>query len=154
MFDKKYICYCGLYCENCVVKAKVTPAAKVLYDVMRKAGFEETINYIPGGDGFWPFLKNMAVDGLCISCIDGGGDPGCAIRLCAKEKGVDMCALCKEYPCSHFDASLQKYPALNIMKQDNALLREHGMDAWMKLQEERKVNGYTYEDVLDGLAGD
>ena len=142
--NKAYICYCGLYCENCVVMAKVTPAAKTLYDEMLKAGFEDVINYIPGGDGFWPFLKSMASEGLCVSCKDGGGDPGCVIRLCAKEKGIDMCALCKEYPCSHFDASLQKYPALNSMKQDNALLREQGMEAWAKLQDERRSNGFTY----------
>lgn len=28
--DRKYSCYCGLYCENCAVKVKVEPAAKVL----------------------------------------------------------------------------------------------------------------------------
>ena len=58
--DKKFICYCGLYCENCAVMAKVAPAAKTLYDEMLKAGFEDVINYIPGGDGFGPFLKGMA----------------------------------------------------------------------------------------------
>ena len=35
--NKKYICYYGLYCA---VKAKVEPAAKVLYKEMKKAGFE------------------------------------------------------------------------------------------------------------------
>ncbi len=36
--DNKYIGYCGLYCENCVTKAKVEPAAKVLHDEMKQAG--------------------------------------------------------------------------------------------------------------------
>ena len=144
--NKAYICYCGLYCENCVVMAKITPAAKALYDEMQKAGFGDVITHIPGGDGFWPFLKNMAEEGLCVSCKDGGGDPACVIRLCAKEKGIDMCALCKEYPCGHFDASLQKYPSLNLMKQDNALLQEQGMQAWAKLQDERRSKGFTYSD--------
>jgi len=146
MFDTKYICYCGLYCENCTVKARVAPAAKALYDEMCKAGFEEVINFIPGGEGFWPFLKSMATEGLCVSCKDGGGDPRCAIRLCAREKGIEMCAFCEEYPCNHFDASLQIYPALELMKQDNALLYERGMDAWIKLQETRRANGYAYSD--------
>ena len=145
--NKEYICYCGLYCDNCAVKARVTPSARVLYEEMRKAGFETTISFIPGGDSFWSFLKSMATSGLCISCKDGGGDPGCVIRLCAKEKGLDMCALCKEYPCSHFDATLQKYPALNYMKQDNALLREKGMEAWTQLQDERRKIGFIYSDV-------
>ena len=37
--DDKYICYCGLYCDNCAVMAKVAPAAKTLYDEMLKAGY-------------------------------------------------------------------------------------------------------------------
>ena len=140
--NKEYICYCGLYCENCAVKAKVTPAAKALYDEMLKAGFEAVIHYIPGGDGFWPFLKNMADEGICISCQDGGGDPGCAIRICAREKAVEMCALCDDYPCVKFDA----FQGFGIYKKDNDLLREQGMEAWAKLQDERRSNGFTYSD--------
>ena len=35
---KKYICYCGLYCGNCAVKVKVEPAAKILYEEIKKSG--------------------------------------------------------------------------------------------------------------------
>ena len=66
--DKMYTCYCGLYCENCAVKVKVEPAARVLYGEMKAAGFEDVISFIPGGEGFWSFLKGMADgDGICIS---------------------------------------------------------------------------------------
>lgn len=142
--DKRYICYCGLYCENCVVRAKINPAAKVLYHEMKAAGFEGIIQYIPGGDGFWPFLKDMAENGTCTSCLDGSGDPGCKIRICAREKGVEMCAFCDDYPCEHITA-LRTYPTL---MSDNALLREKGMDAWAKLQDERRAGGYTYADDM------
>ena len=57
--DKKFACYCGLYCGNCAVKVKVEPAARVLYDEMKAAGFEDVISFIPGGEGFWPFLKGI-----------------------------------------------------------------------------------------------
>ena len=141
--DKKYICYCGLYCENCAVMAKVQPASKILYEEMKKAGFENVIQFIPGGDGFWPFLEGMAVRGVCVSCKDGSGNPGCAVRVCAKEKGVEACALCESYPCEKFNAFFDGYP---VLKSDNALLREKGMDAWAKLQDERRVQGFTYAD--------
>ena len=137
----EYICYCGLYCENCVVMARVTPAAKVLYDEMKKAGFEEVINFIPSGDGFWPFLKKMAEEGICISCKDGGGDPGCVVRLCAKEKEIEMCVLCEEYPCEKIKGLSGLY---SMMEKDNALFREQGIEAWAKLQDERKKSGWTY----------
>ena len=141
--NKKYTCYCGLYCENCAVKVKVEPASIVLYEEMKKAGFEDIVHMIPGGDKFWPFLKNMAVNGVCISCREGSGNPGCAVRICAEEKGVEMCALCESYPCETFARYFEGYP---LLKHDNTLLRDNGMEAWAKLQDERRAKGFTYAD--------
>jgi len=135
------MCYCGLYCENCAVKAKVEPASKTLYDEMKHAGFEDIIHFIPGGEGFWSFLKGMAEDGVCLSCREGSGNPDCAIRICAEEKGVEMCALCQTYPCEHFDYFSKIYPAI---LSDNALLAEKGVDAWAKHQDELRAKEFTY----------
>ena len=141
--NKDYICYCGLYCENCAVKVKVEPAAKTLYEEMLKAGFEEIVHMIPGGDKFWPFLKSMVVDGVCVSCKEGSGNPGCAVRLCAKEKNVEICALCELYPCEIFTKYFEGYP---VLKHDNSTLREQGMEVWSTLQDERRASGFTYSD--------
>ena len=140
--DKKYMCYCGLYCGNCAVKVKVEPSAKVLYMEMKKAGFEDIIQMIPDGDKFWTFLKGM-VKSICISCKEGSGNPGCIVRKCAKDKNVEMCAFCKEYPCEKFDKYFHGYP---ILKNDNQLLRDEGIDIWSKIQDERQANGFTYTD--------
>jgi hypothetical protein len=148
--DKKYACYCGLYCENCAVKVKVEPAAKVLYDQMKAAGFEDVISFIPGGEGFWSFLKGMSNEGMCVSCKDGGGNPGCAVRICAKEKGVEMCAFCEDYPCGKFADFLNVTVGYPVLEHDNALLRDKGWDAWAELQDERRAKGYTYANGGDG----
>jgi hypothetical protein len=141
--NKEYICYCGLYCGNCAVKVKVEPAAKILYEEMKKAGFEDIIPMIPEGDRFWSFLRGMVVDGVCVSCKAGSGNPGCKVRICAKEKGIEACALCESYPCELFVRYFEGYP---ILKHDNAILREQGMDAWSKLQNERQTRGFTYAE--------
>jgi len=141
--NKEYACYCGLYCENCAVKVKVEPASKILYEEMKKAGFEDIINMIPDGDKFWQFLKGMAVDGVCVSCRAGSGNPGCKVRICAKEKGIEMCALCESYPCELFSRYFEGYP---ILIKDNSVLREEGIEAWSKLQNERKAIGFTYAE--------
>ena len=141
--NKKFICYCGLYCENCAVKVKVEPASKILYEEMKKAGFEEIIHFIPDGEKFWSFLKSMAEQGVCISCQEGSGNPGCAVRKCAKEKNIAMCALCDCYPCALFDSYFEGYP---ILRHDNSTLREKGMEVWAKLQDERQTKGFTYAD--------
>jgi len=146
MSELKYACYCGLYCEHCAVKAKLEPAARVLYDEMKKAGFEDVINFIPGGEGFWPFLKWMAEDGMCISCKEGSGNPDCAIRICAKDKGVEMCAFCEDYPCDKFAAFLEATVGYAVLEQDNALLRDNGWGAWLELQAKRQAAGFTYTD--------
>ncbi|MCL2067791.1 MAG: DUF3795 domain-containing protein [Treponema sp.] len=142
--NNKYICYCGLYCENCAVKVKITPSAKNLHEEMVKAGFEDIIQYIPDGDKFWSFLKGMVDPGICTSCKEGGGNPGCAVRICAKEKDVEVCALCEQYPCEKFPAFFDGYP---VLKQDNLLLREKGLEAWAKLQDERRERGFTYGEA-------
>lgn len=139
--DNQYICYCGLYCENSVAKAKIQPCSQAYYDEMTKSRFEEIIHVVPGGDNFWTVLKNLVENGVCRSCREGGGNPDCAIRICAKEKGIEMCASCDSYPCAHFDYFFKNYPNLIA---DNALLKEKGMDAWAKLQDERRAEGFTY----------
>ena len=139
--EYKYTCYCGLYCENCATKARVEPAAKVLPLEMEKAGFEDIMQYLPEGDAFWRFLSGMAAEGCCASCREGSGDPGCSIRLCAQQKKVELCALCDEYPCPRFDDFFEGYP---VLRQDNALLRDQGMDAWGRMQDERRAKGFAY----------
>jgi hypothetical protein len=141
--DNEYICYCGLYCGNCAVKVNVEPASKTLYEEMKRAGFEEVMQFFPDGDKFWSFLKGMAVEGVCISCKAGSGNPGCKVRICAKEKNVEMCALCERYPCEHIAGFFEGYP---VLKHDNAVLREKGWDAWSILQDERQIRGYTYAE--------
>ena len=136
--DRKYACYCGLYCENCAVKAKVEPAAKVLHDEMNKLGFEEIMPFFPDGEKFWSFLKNMSTEGVCISCKEGSGNPACKVRICAKEKNVEMCALCQSYPCELFNDFFNGYPTL---KNDNSILRNKGWNSWEKLQNQRQEDG-------------
>jgi len=141
---KEYICYCGLYCGNCAVKAKVEPAATALYDEMRKAGFEDVVGNIPGGNEFWTFLKDMAENGACTSCKKGGGNHGCEIRICAEERGIEMCALCADYPCRLFDEFFVRYP---ILVSDNDILRKDGIDAWAEMQDERRSKGFVYQNI-------
>ena len=141
--DKEFICYCGLYCGNCAIKAKVEPAAKVLYEEMKKAGFEDIIHFIPDGESFWRFLKSTAEESACISCKAGSGNPHCEVRICAKDKGVDICALCKSYPCEKFEEYFKAYP---ILKNDNTILQKQDIEAWGKLQDERRKKGFTYTD--------
>jgi hypothetical protein len=118
---------------------------------MIAAGFEDIIAYIPGGEGFWSFLKGMADFGMCVSCRDGSGNPDCAIRICAKGKNVEMCAFCEDYPCDKLSAFFFFFVGCPVLEHDNALLRDKGWEAWTALQEKRLVKGYTYSDGKDAV---
>ena len=139
--DKQKVCYCGLYCDNCAVKVKVEPAAKVLYDEMNQLGFAEIMSFFPNGEQFWSFLKGISTDGICVSCKAGSGNPACQIRQCAKATKVEMCAMCEQYPCTHFTDFFEGYP---MLKHDNALLRDKGLEAWGKLQDARHAKGFGF----------
>ena len=39
--NKEYTCFCGLYCLNCAVKAKVAPASKVLFEEMKRRDLQK-----------------------------------------------------------------------------------------------------------------
>ena len=113
-----------------------------MHEEMKKAGFEDIVQFIPDGEGFWRFLKSVSEEGACISCRAGSGNPGCTVRICAQEKAIEMCALCCDsYPCEKYDEFFKAYP---LLKDDNALLLEKGMDEWLKMQNERTKNGFAY----------
>ena len=141
--DRKFACYCGLCCENCALKVKVFPAAKTLRSEMEKAGFDAVMHSVPGGNEFWSFLKEIAEHWTCTTCKEDSGNPGCKVRKCAREKDVEMCAFCGDYPCELTEEFNERSPGL---KADNTLLRDKGWDAWEKLQDKRKADGFTYTD--------
>ncbi|MCL1984641.1 MAG: DUF3795 domain-containing protein [Methanomassiliicoccaceae archaeon] len=140
MEDKDNIAYCGLYCGNCAFKAKVIPAASLLFGEMKSAGFEGIMGFMPDGNEFWRFLKGTAESGDA-SCKNGCSDPGCRIRICAAERGAEFCALCAEYPCGLFDEFLAKHATL---KDDNDLLKKNGADEFVRMQKERRSKGFVY----------
>ena len=133
--------YCGLHCENCHLRAHVGPDAQRLVDSMKRAGFEQFGPMIPGFAGFWEFLSRFAAGNGCFGCRAEGGNPHCRVRACAREKSVDACALCAEYPCREMDAALAHYP---MLEADNRFLREKGTEAWLAMQQQRRAQGYTY----------
>ncbi|MCL1904994.1 MAG: DUF3795 domain-containing protein [Methanomassiliicoccaceae archaeon] len=140
--EKNFIACCGLWCGNCSFKAKVIPAASILCNEMRNAGFEGIVNMMPNGKEFWTFLKGT-VDSTEITCRGGCGNPSCGIRLCADEKDVEMCAFCDEYPCGAFAKLSENLP---LVSEDNEFLRKNGVDAFIKMQKERRSKGFVYSD--------
>jgi hypothetical protein len=85
-------------------------------DTMREAsnyinmsGIKEWAKMVPGGSGIsWKetekALNWMNKYAYCAGCEKGGGNPTCAIRLCAVGNGYELCNQCSELvECEKFN---------------------------------------------------
>lgn len=143
--SEQYAAYCGLYCGHCYSRTHIAPTAAALKGQMVKQGFESFGPYMPDWQEFWRFLNTLVDAEGCPGCRSGGGSPGCEMRICARERGLAACPLCEEYPCSRFGwlKDMNRYP---MLEADNLYMKEHGFEAWLEMQDERREKGFTYVD--------
>jgi len=140
----KFVTYCGLCCELCAERARIPQQAKALQQAMTEEGWPFWGHTVPGFDGFWEFLEGLHASGGCSGCRAGGGYPQCQIRLCARERGLELCSECSDFPCDHVEALGARYPTLIA---DNRRLRAVGLERWLNEQEERVRRGVVYADI-------
>ena len=138
--------YCGLYCELCAHRNRIPQQAHQLQKSLHEEGFDDWYKYAPemkdAFPPFWQFLQNLAT--LDCTCRTGGGPPDCKIRRCAKQKGIEICPQCKEYPCTLIQALAEHYPTVI---QDGKRLQKISLENWVKEQEERAKRGVVYADT-------
>jgi hypothetical protein len=108
---------CGLSCEKCFAftQGHIADHAKQLK--MHLADFDV---YAERFSAFLPIFKNYPqfkdmlayfADPDCKGCREGTCKyPNCGVVECYRDKGVDFCFQCDEFPCDHsnFDPHLHK----------------------------------------------
>ncbi len=138
--------HCGLYCGLCAHRNRIPQCAKLLRETLHEEGMDSWYKYYPSMKDtfptFWKFLDSLVK--MDCTCRTGGGPPDCKIRICAKEKGVDLCPFCAEYPCSLIESLAEHYV---MVIQDGKRLRKIGLKAWVKEQEARAKRGVVYADT-------
>jgi hypothetical protein len=110
-FDvKNQVGPCGITCGACFLgNGSVANSAKTTLDYINMIGIKEWAPLIPEGSGLnWDetekTLNWMTKYAYCEGCEKGGGPPDCVIRLCANEKGYELCNMCSELDdCTKFD---------------------------------------------------
>lgn len=112
----KMLAPCGLNCKKCM--AFVNGDIKFHSSSLKKllGSFD---NYAKRFTKFWPVFENYPqfkellnyfTEGSCAGCRKGDCKyPNCGIAKCYKDKKVDFCFQCKEFPCekSNFDDDLK-----------------------------------------------
>lgn len=140
----EFVTYCGLYCELCGARARIPRQAAALQQAMADEGWPFWGSEIPGLAPFWQFLQELQAGGGCPGCRAGGGYPACQIRTCARERGVEVCADCTDFPCGHIEPLAARYPTLLA---DNARLQRAGLEQWLAEQAARAARGVVYADT-------
>ncbi|MDO7787683.1 DUF3795 domain-containing protein [Desulforamulus aquiferis] len=133
----KHLAPCGLDCNRCAgfeggeIKELSTRLLELLgnYDRLAKIMSTKT----PAFSNFTEFkeILDSFSKGSCGGCrADNCSCPvNCAVRTCFKEKGIDFCFQCQDYPCN---------------KQENPMLRQR----WLEKNDRMREIGVTsyYEE--------
>lgn len=143
----RYVTYCGLYCKLCAQQSRIPREARQLQQTLHKEGFDDFYQHVPEMkktfQPFWQFLQKLAA--FDCTCRSGkGGPPDCKIRNCAKQKGIEVCPQCNEYPCMLIQSLADHYPTVI---QDGKRLQKIGLEKWVEEQEERARRGVAYADI-------
>jgi hypothetical protein len=145
MADLRQVTYCGLYCGLCAQCNRIPKRAAALRESMQKEAWDHWGKEIPRFEGFWEFLNWLAESEAKCSCRGGKcGPPFCGIRKCARDKAVDVCPFCEEYPCDRILGLAKGY--VNLLA-DGKRMTEIGLDRWIEEQEARKATGFCYVDI-------
>jgi hypothetical protein len=109
--------YCGLYCGGCQT-----------YQETRTGAARDGTGDPKRCDG-------------CASTVLAPWCAECAIKACARGKGLRYCLLCSENPCEKLTAFMNdpRYPYHKDVQRDMVRLKEIGTDAWLREQATRWV---------------
>ena len=144
--------YCGLYCGACaILNGQIRDTAKSLRGLLKAYDYAE---WAPTLADFVPAVRNWGeFEGVlewlttqdCSGCPAGGGNPECAIRICARERRLAGCWECDEEPCEKLGEIDEGYPGVAKNRQR---IRELGLEAWLAEQKAQVEAGFSYADVL------
>ena len=135
--------YCGVYCPNCEARCQIPARATALIRAMKAAQYDD---WCPPAT--WKFLNDLTDEAVLKRCRkETCGAPHCAMRKCAKDKGIEVCPLCADYPCAMIQELTRTNPTMIF---DGQRMREIGVEPWIEEQEERRRNGFCYGDVRCG----
>lgn len=140
----RHLAPCGLDCNRCAgfkggeIKALSLRLTELLGGYDRLANMQA--DKIPAFSGYSQFKDVLAVfsQGTCGGCreADCSCPVNCIVKTCHKEKGVDFCFQCQEYPCSK-----QEHPLLRQRwQQKNDRMKEIGVVQFF--EEQNKMPRY------------
>ncbi|MBN1757350.1 MAG: DUF3795 domain-containing protein [Chitinispirillaceae bacterium] len=122
---KEEFAYCGLNCTTCKSRfADIRQKIRTLDAAFENVNITAMAKAIPLMHSKYRGYRKMAdfFGHECPGCRNGGGNPFCGIRKCAKKKGYFTCVECTTDLCRKF-SSLLKIHNDNEIQNNRELLR-------------------------------
>jgi hypothetical protein len=127
---------CGLYCGNCSIFRAYNDNDLETLEKIANA-FNITIEKIK-----------------CQGCrVDEAGNwnEDCGIRKCAKDKGLNFCFECEDYPCEIIQEFAESHRSHKVIIENAKRIKEAGWQTWIREQDEKwrcpqckhKISFYT-----------
>lgn len=146
---KKLVSYCGLYCGAYGIRqGRIKQGVENLRKVICAYGFDkiapELAKWEPSMQHYPEFEEVMnglvKLFGECPGCVEGGGDPGCAIRTCCKQKAYAICVDCADMDKCE---KLERYGQASRRLQE---IKTKGVENWAERMQKKVAKGYCYLD--------
>ena len=131
---KKILAPCGLNCGKCLAytEGEIKFHSKKLKDLLGSFNkyAERFSKFMPVFKKYHNFeeILNFFIQNECRGCRSGDCKyPNCGVAVCYKQKGVDFCFQCQDFPCekTNFDDDLKE----RWLKM-NRRMKEIGVEAY------------------------
>ncbi len=146
---KKLVGYCGIYCGGCgIFKGRIiSMVANDLEELIKVWRYAEWVpkfgsinfNFVEFQKGLAYLTKENSGCYCQEPCKDGGGVPGCEIKKCAENRGVEICFQCSDYPCEYVSQFLKTHPE---KAEECERFKKLGMEEWIRIQIQKVEKGY------------
>ena len=157
---------CGIYCGACdIMLGKSTGQAKEMYRIINGFNIADVGAFFMGVPqervtDFLEILEKWSQGERCPGCRGGGGNPGCPIKVCSREKDFVTCAECELMPCSQgaeggnwtqeagafLEMITRRYAGWNIENLER--IREVGYRRFIDEMQARVRDGFMTGDVI------
>jgi ribosomal protein S27AE len=119
----RYDTYCGLNCGACPILGA------------NERGDEEWIKKAAESEPCKPEdlrCQGCKTDVTAIFCTD------CEIRLCAREKGVEFCHECTDFPCETIsNFRNDRHPHHSVIFKNLRTIKGKGLEVWLAKEKKR-----------------
>jgi hypothetical protein len=112
--EKRFAAVCGLYCPGCTLYIGSTEEPERLAGIAGRFG-------VPIEEARCHGCRSEVRSFYCRSC---------EIKTCAEKRGIELCALCSEYPCTMLKEFQAQRPHRAELFEDGKRMREVGYYRW------------------------